>query len=88
MNELIQTLGGPAAVARMLGIKPPSVIGWNGRIPADRCPDLERAIDGRFTCEQMRPDIRWQRVPDAEWPHPEGRPCIDVAKPVAATAEA
>jgi hypothetical protein len=24
---------------------------------------------------------RRARVPDAEWPHPAGRPCIDVAAP-------
>lgn len=86
MSELISTLGGPAKVARMLGIKPPSVIGWGGRIPPDRCPDLERATQGRVTCETLRPDVRWQRVPDPAWPHPQGRPCIDVAAPVAQEA--
>jgi len=89
MTELITALGGPSAVARMLGIKPPSVIGWSGRIPAERCPDIERGTGGRVTCEQQRPDVRWQRVPDAAWPHPGGRPCIDVARLVpAAPAEA
>ncbi|RZG64156.1 hypothetical protein EXE25_17640 [Acinetobacter bouvetii] len=34
-NQLIDALGGPAAVARMLGITPPSVSGWN-QIPQDR----------------------------------------------------
>lgn len=81
MSELILSLGGPTAVARMLGIKAPSVIGWGGRIPPDRCPAIERATSGRVTVEQLRPDVRWQRVPDPDWPHPEGRPCIDVAAP-------
>jgi hypothetical protein len=81
MSQLITTLGGPTAVARMLGIKAPSVIGWNGRIPADRCPAIERATNGRVPCEELRPDVRWQRVPDPAWPHPEGRPCLDVAGP-------
>ena len=47
--------------------------------PPDRCPDIERATEGRITCEELRPDVRWQRVPDPLWPHPDGRPCIDVA---------
>jgi DNA-binding transcriptional regulator YdaS (Cro superfamily) len=81
MSTLITSLGGPTAVARMLGIKAPSVIGWNGRPPPDRCPAIERATDGRVTCEELRPDVRWQRVPDATWPHVGGRPCIDVAAP-------
>lgn len=29
----------------------------------------------------MRPDVVWARVPDPGWPHPDGRPCIDVAMP-------
>jgi len=82
MSDLIADLGGPTAVARALGIKAPSVIGWNGKPPADRCPDIERSFPGLKTVEQLRPDVKWVRVPDAEWPHPEGRPCIDVAAPI------
>jgi hypothetical protein len=50
-------------------------------MPSDRCPDIERASAGRVTVEQLRPDVRWVRVPDPTWPHPAGRPCIDVAGP-------
>lgn len=86
MDDLIRQIGGPAAVARMLGIKPPSVVGWRGRVPPDRCPSIERATAGRWPCEQLRPDIRWHRVPDPAWPHPAGRPLIDVAAPAAEEA--
>lgn len=34
-NQLVKALGGPAAVARLLGIRPPSVSGW-GNIPLDK----------------------------------------------------
>ncbi|WP_220486046.1 YdaS family helix-turn-helix protein [Aquariibacter albus] len=51
--------------------------------PVDRCPAIERATSGRVSCEELRPDVRWHRVPDADWPHPEGRPLIDVAAPKA-----
>lgn len=88
MADPITDLGGPAAVARMLGIKTPSVCGWNGRVPPDRCPNIEQATAGRVTCESLRPDVRWARVPDQSWPHPDGRPCIDVAAPVEARAAA
>lgn len=81
MSDVITDMGGPAEVARRIGIKPPSVVGWKGRIPAERCPAIERSYAGRWTCEQLRPDVRWLRVPDADWPHPDGRPCIDVAAP-------
>lgn len=81
MDALIKTLGGPTAVARMCGVKAPSVLQWKA-VPPERCPSIERATEGRFPCEELRPDVRWFRVPDAEWPW-RGRPCIDVAAPAA-----
>ena len=85
----VDTLGGPAAVARMTGCKPPSVIAWRRRgIPADRCPLIERATAGAVTVEQLRPDVAWSRIPDPAWPHPAGRPVIDVARSVVAVQEA
>lgn len=49
--------------------------------PPDRCPAIERETAGRVTVEALRPDVHWHRVPDPDWPHPDGRPCIDVARP-------
>ncbi len=51
--------------------------------PTERCPSIERATEGRVTCEELRADVRWLRVLDPAWPHPGGRPCLDVAGPVA-----
>ena len=42
---------------------------------------IERATEGAVPCEELRPDLAWHRVPDPDWPHPQGRPCIDVAAP-------
>ena len=82
--SMIDQLGGPTAVARMVGCRVPSVIEWRKRgIPADRCPAIERATSGAVTCETLRPDVAWARIPDASWPHPAGRPVIDVARPMA-----
>lgn len=82
MPELITTLGGPTAIARLLGIKPPSVIGWRGKVPFDRRPALERALYPRVKVEDFGSDVQWVRVTDPDWPHPLGRPCIDVAAPI------
>lgn len=79
--------GAAAAVARSLSIHPVMISQWAANlkaVPAARCPDIERATDGAVTCEAMRPNARWVRVPDASWPHPKGRPLLDVA----ATAQA
>jgi hypothetical protein len=59
-----------------------------GNVSAEGCADIERATAGQVTCESMRPDLSWQRMPDAAWPwHPEGRPLLDVtAEPEAKPA--
>ena len=54
--------------------------------PIERCPGIERALQGAATVEQLRPDVRWVRVPDADWPHPQGRPLADVTQPVESAA--
>lgn len=86
MEHVIDFLGGPAAVARLMKCKSPSVIEWRRRsIPAERCPALEEATGGRYPCERLRPDVRWHRVTDPDWPwHPAGRPLIDVTRQPAA----
>jgi DNA-binding transcriptional regulator YdaS (Cro superfamily) len=53
--------------------------------PELHCPGIEREFNGEITVEELRPDVSWQRVPDPHWPHPKGRPCIDVAAPALAT---
>lgn len=84
MEHVIDRLGGPVALARMLGLSSPSVTNWRHRgVPFDRCVQIERATSGRVSCEELRPDVHWHRVPDADWPHPQGRPLIDVAAPKA-----
>jgi DNA-binding transcriptional regulator YdaS (Cro superfamily) len=62
----------------MVGVTAPSVIDWKGRVPKERCPAIERETGAKWTVEKLRPDVRWVRVPDPQWPHPKGRPCIDV----------
>jgi len=74
-SELIDKLGGPAVVARLLGIKPPSVVGWRANgIPDDKlirlAPTLEKA--GIATRRELRPDD-WQSI----WP--------ELAQSIAAT---
>ena len=65
-SEIIDRLGGPTAVAKLLNIKPPSVHAWRtGGIPDDKlirlAPALEKA--GIATHRQLRPDD-WAAI----WP--------------------
>lgn len=59
--QAIEALGGVTAVAKLCGVRPPSVWEWKhrGRIPAERCPAIERATNGAVRCEDLRPDVDW-----------------------------
>jgi DNA-binding transcriptional regulator YdaS (Cro superfamily) len=82
------TPGGQAGLARLVGItvsKPGAVVwAWlaRGQAPTEWCPAIERIT--AVTCEVLRPDVAWVRVPDLSWPHASGRPCLDLASMVAA----
>ena len=67
VKEIITTLGGPAAIARHLGVTSQAVSLWviKQRIPADRVPALEalaREAGLPIRAEQMRPDIAWSAL--------------------------
>lgn len=78
-----------AALARALGCNADQVRQWrdatDGRRPSPaRCVQLERVSGGLMTCEHLRPDLDWLRVPDKRWQwHRKGRPVLDVAKAAA-----
>ncbi|MDD3355270.1 helix-turn-helix domain-containing protein [Zoogloea sp.] len=65
ISVAIKTIGSLSALARSIGVKPPTVHQWQtGRrpIPAERCPDIERATGGAVRCEDLRPDVDWATV--------------------------
>lgn len=65
VTEAIDSLGGVTAVARLCGVKPPSVWEWKrrGSIPIERCAAIERATSGAVTRRDLRPND-WHRI----WP--------------------
>lgn len=79
-------LGGARILAQAVGVTPSMVSQWSvGHRPvaAEKCVLIERATQGAHTVEALRPDVAWSRIADPSWPHPAGRPVIDVARPVA-----
>lgn len=44
------------------------------------CCAIERETGGIVTVQDLRPDLIWARLPDPDWPHPEGRPLLDTAR--------
>ncbi len=64
--------GGQSALARLLGVKPPSVNEWvkgHRPIPAERCPAIERATSGAVRCEDLRPDVDWAYLRSTDCNH-------------------
>lgn len=60
-EKIIKLLGGVCAVAKRLGIKPPSVSGWlKDGIPKDKliilALDIERLSKGKYTRKSLLPD--------------------------------
>lgn len=80
-------LGSQTALADTLGVSKGAVHQWKDperKVPSEHCGPIERATDGRVTCEQLRPDLQWARIPDRAWPwHKRGRPVLDVTKQAA-----
>ncbi|WP_269464900.1 transcriptional regulator [Mannheimia sp. USDA-ARS-USMARC-1261] len=47
-------------MARQLGVKPQAVQQWfKTKVPAERCPEIEKFTEGKVTCEELRPDVDW-----------------------------
>ncbi|MCL2656846.1 MAG: helix-turn-helix domain-containing protein [Betaproteobacteria bacterium] len=71
----IALLGGPSKAAATLNVTIQAVCFWRDgkrRLPAERCPAIERATGGAVTCEELRPDVDWAYLrgtaPSAEPP--------------------
>lgn len=47
-------------LARALDVSPPLIYQWRTgirQVPAERCPQIEKATNGAVTCEELRPDL-------------------------------
>jgi DNA-binding transcriptional regulator YdaS (Cro superfamily) len=68
--DIFAKVGGPTAVARLLGITPAAITFWRrSGVPIERCVSIERATKGQL----MRWDLRPTDWPDI-WPELIGRP--------------
>lgn len=68
--------GGPSALARIAGVKPPVVHEWIGAgrpVPERRCVLIEQGLSGAVTRRDLRPDdwwLIWPELVTAEHPVP------------------
>ena len=62
IRRACEAVGGQAALAELVGVSPQAVHQWIAgarQVPAERCPEIERATAGEVRCEQLRPDVAW-----------------------------
>jgi len=62
VKKAVDAVGGVTALAKHLHVTPPTVHQWISGvrpIPAERCPQIERATGGAVRCEELRPDVDW-----------------------------
>jgi DNA-binding transcriptional regulator YdaS (Cro superfamily) len=62
VDKAIKHMGSQAALASALEISQPTVSEWargERRVPAERCPQIERLTSGAVRCEELRPDVAW-----------------------------
>jgi DNA-binding transcriptional regulator YdaS (Cro superfamily) len=80
-TELIELLGGTAAVAALTKVKPPSVSGWKeaNRIPDDKLIRLAPIAEARgITTRKKLFPTDWQEI----WPELAKRPAAKAAQGV------
>lgn len=79
-SEIIQLLGGVTAVARLLGIKPPSVHSWiSDGIPESRLIALAGQIEVKSGGRFLRRD-RWPDRYQVYWPELATNPTTEPAQ--------
>ena len=62
IERAIAVVGSATALAHRLGVTPAAVGQWKSgerRVPAERCPEIERETGRAVRCEDLRPDVAW-----------------------------
>lgn len=65
LDRAVEVAGSQSALAKALGIKPPSISGWyeRGKVPVERCAAIEAATG--VSRHDLRPDV-FGPAPDAQ----------------------
>lgn len=59
LEQVIELLGSQEALASKLKIRSPSISEWRkrGRVPAERCREIENLVGKKVTRYDLRPDV-------------------------------
>lgn len=62
IDKAAEILGSQKALADHLGVTRGAVNQWKDpgrKVPAEHCPEIERATGAVVRCEELRPDVAW-----------------------------
>jgi DNA-binding transcriptional regulator YdaS (Cro superfamily) len=61
LQRAIGKAGSQSALARSIDCAPQVINNWLRRnnVPAEHCPEIEKATNGAVRCEDLRPDVDW-----------------------------
>lgn len=62
LSEYFAQRGAQSRLSKTMEIPAPMLSAWasgDRRVPAERCPEIERATAGAVRCEDLRPDVAW-----------------------------
>jgi DNA-binding transcriptional regulator YdaS (Cro superfamily) len=62
LDKAADIVGSQSALAVSLGVTKSAVNQWKDegrRVPAEKCPAIERLTKGAVRCEDLRPDVDW-----------------------------
>lgn len=74
IERAIELVGSAAKLAEDIGVSPQymsQLRSGTRPVPAERCPNIERATAGRVRCEDLRPDVDWAYLRATNCPAPE-----------------
>lgn len=63
LTSYLEENGMANTLSKVIEVSPVMISLWKTgarQVPAERCPDIERATNGKVTCEELRPDLAEQ----------------------------
>jgi DNA-binding transcriptional regulator YdaS (Cro superfamily) len=86
LDTFLKKPGSAASLAKCLGVPAPLLSQWRTGarpVPADRCPEIEKATSGAVRCEDLRPDVDWKYLRGTACACETTREAVEPAKQVA-----
>lgn len=74
LERAIEFAGSVSALASAIGCSGTAPHMWRkrGNVPAEYCPQIERATAGKVRCEDLRPDVDWAVLRNSAEPAEQG----------------